>query len=361
LGRYVWIGGLFFFYWMLLTDLAEAAAPAPYFGKEEGDLLANRPDREDLELPLIGQLGGEWIDTKDGKNDERLLLLSWEKDFIIDWPTISFLNVLVESDESRFVLEFPETIVNPYLALIAEYPYFYRFDQAGVLQADRFLGTGLGGGLMKRTEAVNYRFGGEWVGGVLKGEGQRDKGQKLTLYAQVERDRLRRAQYDQPVEGTRFFFSFAQQYFKGFASESRGGGFFLEGAEEWYYPYSEKTVLGFIAREGRDSRPIRFWRTTLGSFQGDNFNVPLPGYLYQQFPADEYLSGEINIQTWLTSFFQFHLGYHVAGGWDDHIYASTSTGGTLILFGELPLVIESALGHAPSGALELLIGTAIQW
>lgn len=350
---------LFLLLW-LLSSRAEGAAPVPYFGREEGNILTNRAQREGIENPLIGQFGGELITTRDGKNDQRLLLLSAERDFILDWPSLSFLNVLVESDETRLLLEFPET-TNPYLVVVAEYPFFYRFDHAGALKVDRFVGLGFGGGVMKRLETVNYRIGAEWVPGVLKGEGHRDGGQKLTAYAQLERDQVQRGEYDQPIGGTRLFFSFSEQRFEGFTSESEGGGFFLEGAEEWYRPVSKQSTLGLIAREGRDSRPVRFWRTTLGSFQGDNFNVPLPGYLYQQFPAQKYLSGEVNLQSWIVPSFLLQLGYHIAGGWNDHIYTSTSLGATLILFGKLPLVMESALGHAPSGALELLIGTAIKW
>ena len=322
--------------------------------------MANRAQREGLETPLIGQLGGELISARAGQNDQRLLLLSVEKDFIVERPSLSFLNVLLESDESRFVLEFPETI-NPYLVFTAEYPFFYRFDETGALKVDRFLGFGLGGGVMKRTESVNYRLGTEWVSGALKGEGRRDAGQRVTAYAQIERDRIQRAKYDQPISGTRLFFSLSGQRFEGFSSESEGAGIFLEGLEEWYRPLSEATTLGFIAREGRDSRPAKFWRTTLGSFQEDSFNIPLPGYLYQQFPAEKYLSGEVSLQSWITSFFLLHLGYHAAGGWDSHLYPSASLGATLVLFGKLPLVVESAWGSAPSGALELLIGTALQW
>ncbi|MBI3802750.1 MAG: hypothetical protein HY282_03215 [Nitrospirae bacterium] len=345
---------------LFLSSHAEAAAPIPYFGREQGDLLTNRAEREGIENPLIGQLGGELIDTRDGKNDQRLLLLSWEKDFILERPSLSFLNVLLESDESRFVLEFPRAI-NPYLVLIAEYPFFFRFDPSGLLKTDRFLGLGAGAGVMKRTGAINYRIGAEWVSGALKAEGRRDAGQKLTAYLQLERDRVQRAKYDQPIGGSRLFFSLAQQQFEGFSSESEGGGVFIEGAQEWYHSLWKETTFGLIAREGRDSRPAKFWRTTLGSFQGDNFNVPLPGYLYQQFPAEKYLSGAADLQSWVLPSLLLHVGYHAAGGWDSHIYTSTSLGATVLLLGKLPLVMEGALGHAPSGALELLIGTAIQW
>lgn len=360
--RYRSIGGCALFFLLLFLSRAEGAAPLPYFGKEQGNLLTNRAERDGIENPLIGQFGGEVIQSRDGKNEQRLLLLSLEKDFVLEWPSLSFLNLLLESDESRLVLEFPEA-VNPYLVLIAEYPFFFRFDDrsGGLLKSERFMGLGAGGGVMKRSQIMNFRLGAEWVAGTLKGEGRRDGGQKVTAYAQLERDRVRRAKFDQPIDGSRFFFSLSNQSFEGFSSELDGSGVFLEGAEEWYRSISEETVVGLIAREGRDSRPRKFWRTTFGSLQGDNFNLPLPGYLYQQFTAEKFLSGEVTFQSWVHPILLLNFGYHAAGGWNDHLYTSTSLGATVLLFGQLPLVLQGALGHAPAGALELLIGTAIQW
>jgi hypothetical protein len=348
----------------ILVPRASAAAPSPYFGYPDDDVLSD-PGRmggaENLQTVL---LGGEWIGGREGSGDQRLGLLSWQKDFILKTPTLTFVNALAESDGSRLTLEFPGA-VNPYIALIAEYPYFYRSpESADPLAVTRFRGLGMGTGMMKRTRVVKLRLGAEWVYGTLAGKLEdhaTDSGRKMIEFVQLEQDRTRRTKLDEPTEGTRLYASFSTGQFRGFNSEPGETVVTAQGAEEWYRPLSDRTTLGLIAREGAESRSARFWTTTLGSLQEDDFNVPLPGYLYQQFTAKEYIDGEAGLGFRPTPDWNFHLGYNAAGGWSPRVYASVSVGATYLLFHKLPLTLQGARGLSPSGAREMLGGVAFQW
>lgn len=119
----------------------------------------------------------------------------------------SLFTALVESDESRFTFEFPH-VVNPYVVVIGEYPTFYRFpNETDGMKTARFAGLVLGTGVLKRTEAIDFRLGAEWVSGVLSEDAYRLSGQKTIEFIQAERDRTRKTKYDEPLEGGRVFVS----------------------------------------------------------------------------------------------------------------------------------------------------------
>ncbi|MBI3610149.1 MAG: hypothetical protein HY204_05535 [Nitrospirae bacterium] len=343
----------------ILTPHEGEGAPSPYFGYSDEEALSDSGRNAEPENLQTALLGGEWIGSRNGANRQRVLLLSWQSDFILKSPT-SFMNIAVETDGGRLTLEFPEA-VNPYIALIAEYPYFYRLsDETDQLTMTRFRGLGAGAGIMKRTRELNVRLGAERVSGKLDGD-VKESGRKMMEFVQIEQDRTRRTKLDEPTEGTRLFASLSTGQFRGFRSEPGKTVVTVQGAEEWYHPLSETMTFGLIAREGSDSRSGRFWKTTLGSFQEDGFNVPLPGYLYQQFAAKEFIEGEAGFGFRPTPDWSLYLRYNAAGGWSPHLFASVSAGATYLLFHKLPLNLQGAWGFSPSGAAEVLGGTALQW
>jgi len=335
-------------------------APSPYFGYpvETGSTQAGGPD-DSLNLQTL-LLGGEWIASRKGDDHQQLWLLSWEKDFVLKTPRLTFVNALVETDGGRLTFEVPAA-VNPYVALIAEYPYFYQpSEQTGRLTVTRFRGFGVGAGITKRLPIGNIRAGAEWVSGELHGV-VKETGQKTTELIQFEQDRTQRTKWDEPTDGTRLFFSFSTLQFHGFTSEPEKTVATVQGIEEWYRPLSPSTTVGLVAREGTESRSVRFWTTTLGSFQEDDFNIPLPGYHYQQFDVRSFVGGEARLGFRPTADWGFHFGYDLAGGWSSHAYRSVSAGVTYLLFHKLPVNLQGAWGLSPSGASEILAGTAIQW
>ncbi len=344
----------------ILVPRESGATTTPYFGYSEETALSDAdrtPEPENLQTVI---LGGEWIGSRKGTGLQRLGLLSWQKNFILKTPTLTYMNALVESDGSRLTLEFPGT-VDPYVALIAEYPYFYRSPEgSGPLVVTRFRGLGIGTGVLKRTRLVNVRSGVEWVSGKLDGD-VKEPGRKMMEFIQLEQDQTRRTKLDEPVEGTRLFASLSTGQFRGFSFEPEGTIVTVQGAEEWYHPLTETITFGVIAREGAESRSARFWTTTVGSLQEDDFNVPLPGYLYQQFAAKDYIDGEAGLGFRPMPDWSLHLGYNIAGGWTPHVYSSISVGVTHLLFHKLPLTLQGAWGLSPSGAAEVLVGTVFQW
>ena len=249
------------------------------------------------------------------------------------------------------------------MVLIGENSFFYRdVNKSDPLQIAKFRGGGAGVGVMKRTEeALNFRLGAEWVTGALRGAGGRDAGLRFTEFIQFEIDHLQKSKYDEPVDGVRLFISLSNQFLEGFFQEPEARNNFLQGIEEKYIPLAKGTTLGLVVREGQESNAGLHWRTTFGSFQEDEFNIPLPGYFYQQLPAKRYLNGEAHLRSWITPSLLGHLAYYAAGGWDNHIYTSSTVGVTYLAFGKLPLFAEGAFGHSPAGGTELLLGTALQW
>lgn len=337
-----------------------AAAPNPYVGYPEERISSNdepTPTPENLQTAL---LGGEWIGRRKGSGLQQLGLLSWEKDFVLERPARTIMNALVESDGSRLTLEFSGA-VNPYVVLIAEYPFFYGFPEGtGSMAVTRFRGLGMGTGILKRTPVVDVRLGGEWVSGKLDGD-VKETGRKTMEFVQLERDRTRKTKRDEPMDGTRLLVSLSGGQFHGFASEPEKTIVTVQGTEEWYHPLSERTTFGLVAREGAESRSARFWTMTVGSFQEDDYNIPLPGYLYQQFTVKGLIDGEAGVRFEPTSEWSLQLGYHAAGGWSPHVYSSVSAGATYLLFHQLPLNLQGAWGFSPLGAVEILAGTALQW
>ena len=335
-------------------------APLPYFGQEEGKILAGRVQKGTFESLNLLQLGGETILDGDGRY-QRLFLFSWERDFFLDIPSESFLNVILNSGEFRLTWEYPE-VVNPYVVLIGEHSFFYQSAGPGdPFQITRFTGVGIGTGIMKRMEEMNFRLGVEWIPGRLAGGGQRDDGQRLTEFAQFEIDRIVKSKYDESVGGIRLFVSLSSQSLEGFSPELQERDHLLQAMAEKYFPLSQETILGLVARGGQESRSGRYWKTTFGSFQEDGFNLPLPGYFYQQLAAKSYLNGEVHLRSWITPALLGHLGYYAAGGWDSHLYNSSSIGVTYLILGKLPLFAEGGFGHSPAGGAEFLLGTALQW
>ncbi|MBI3596922.1 MAG: hypothetical protein HY203_07200 [Nitrospirae bacterium] len=345
---------------MIVVPRELYGAPTPYFGYPHEN-SSTRPDGSDNSSNLqTVLLGGEWIESRKGDHLQRLGLLSWEKDFVLKTPRLTFVDALVESDGGRLTFELPAS-VNPYIVFIAEYPYFYHLsEQTGRLTETRFRGLGMGGGIVKRNPIGNIRAGAEWVSGKLDGD-VKETGQKTMELIQFEQDRTQRTKWDEPTDGTRLFFSFSTLQFHGFASEPEKAVATVQGVEEWYHPLSPSATFGLVAREGADSRSARFWSTTVGSLQEDDFNVPLPGYLYQQFAVKAFIDGEVGLGFRPTPDWSFHLGYDAAGGWSPHVYGTVSAGVTYLLFHKLPLNLQGAWGLSPSGAAEVLAGTALQW
>jgi len=345
---------------MIIVPRQLYGAPSPYFGYPQ-EISSTQPgvtdDSENLQTLL---LGGEWIASRKGDGHQQLVLLSWEKDFVFKTPRLAFVNALVETDGGRLTFEVPAA-VNPYVAFIAEYPYFYRVSEpTGRLTETRFRGLGMGTGIVKRSAIGNFRLGAEWVSGELHGD-VKETGQKTTELIQFEQDRTQRTKWDEPTSGTRLFFSASTLQFHGFVSEPERTVATVQGVEEWYRPLSPSTTVGLVAREGTESRSVRFWTTTLGSLVEDDFNIPLPGYLYQQFDVKNFINGEAGLGFRPTADWSFRLGYEVAGGWSSHAYGAVSAGVTYSLFHKLPLNLQGAWGLSPSGAWEVLFGTALQW
>jgi hypothetical protein len=337
-----------------------AGAPFPYFGKEEGKILAGRVQKGTFESLNLLQFGGEFIEDADGRQ-QKLFLFSWERDFFLDAPADSFLNIILNSGEARLTWEFPE-VVNPYVVLIGEHSFFYRSAGTGdPFKITRFTGLGVGTGIMKRMEEMNFRIGIEWIPGRLRGGGQRDNGERTIEFAQFEIDRLEKSNFDEPVKGTRLFVSLSSQTVDGFFSESEQRDNLVQGIAERYFPFFKTTTLGLIARAGQETHSGTYWGTTFGSFQEDGFNLPLPGYFYQQLSVKGYVNGELHLRSWITPTLLGHIGYYAAGGWDSHLYHSSSIGVTYLILGKLPLFAEGAIGHSPAGGAEFLLGTAVQW
>ena len=335
-------------------------APNPYFGFPQENSPARSDPRDDSSNLQTVLLGVEWIESRKAGHSQRLGLLSWEKDFILKTPRLTFVNASVDSDGGRLTLESPAS-VSPYIAFIAEYPFFYQpSEQSGRLTETRFRGLGTGAGILKRSPVADARLGVEWVSGKLDGD-VKETGRKTTELLQLERDRTQRTKWDEPTSGTRLFFSFSALQFNGFASEPEKTVATVQGVEEWYHPVSPSTTFGLAAREGADSRSARFWSTTLGSLQEDDFNIPLPGYLYQQFAVKGFIDGEAGLAFRPTPDWSFHVGYDAAGGWSPHLYGAVTGGVTHLLFNKLPLNLQGAWGLSPSGAMEVLGGTALQW
>lgn len=357
--RVGWIT-VFFLTGFLLSSQESRAVPSPYFGYSDEAVSSDSAQNGGLENLQTVMLGGEWIGSRKGTGLQRLGLLSWQKDFISNTPTLTYLNASAASDGGRLTLEFPGA-VDPYVVLIADYPYFYQSPEvADPLAVTRFRGRGMGMGILKRTRTANIRLGAERVFGKLDGE-VKESGWKMIEFVQLERDRTRRTKLDEPVEGTRLFASLSTGQFRGFSAESEKTVVTVQGTEEWYHPLTKMITFGVVAREGAESRTARFWTTTVGSLQEDDFNVPLPGYLYQQFEAKDYIEGEAGLGFRPRPDWSLHLGYDVAGGWSPHVYSSISVGVTHLLLHKLPLTLQGAWGFSPSGAAEILVGTVFQW